>query len=52
MFGAQPWFAAAAASGPSGLMTGLSHTTYNRWQLAEQTRHSMSHSEIRCYSVS
>lgn len=36
---------------PSGLMTGLSHTTYNRWQLAVQTRHSVTHSEVQCYSV-
>lgn len=34
------------------LMTGLSRTTYNRWQLAEQTRHSVTHSRIQCFSVS
>lgn len=30
------------------LMTGLFHTTYNCWQLAEQTRHSVTHSEVLC----
>lgn len=44
--------ACAAASVPSGLMTGLSHTTYNRWQFAAQTRHSVTQSEILCSFVS